>query len=505
MSRSEKRYFKLNSGLQEGQKNYMLLFDFIGKMKEYDEDRVLKKFKAYEFTRQLHVAKNYLYQQILKSLRAYYADQSAANKVWRYIENAALLKQRRLYEQSFKWLKKAEKLAWEFELYNLLAQIYEEKVYYIIERQSVGMGKALLEQYHLHRQASEALYREGEYLFSTGRMFANFRKLGNTRLIQKDVRQRIEAIFEHELMQDKNKALSFKSKYLFYFCWTIYYRYYLREMEKSFDYAKLQIQVWENRPEMKKEYSKRYKIYLHNYLTMSVSIGKYTGFLPRVQEMRSLPSKSFDEEVETFQNSYFLELQYYLNSAQFSEAIALIKPIKEGLKRFEGKINKSTEISFYHNITTLYFLKGNFLEAQNWCNKVLFGKKLELKEGIQKFLRVLQLVIYYELGSFRVIETMHESIYRALLRKKQLDQLERIMLKGILKLIYAPDRRSTRTIFLEMHEQVEKFAQEKSSREIPGLDEMKIWLESKIEGVSCEAILRREFLKKLESEEEEAS
>ena len=38
LSKSEKRFFKLNSALQAGDKNYLKIFDFIEKQNKYDEE-----------------------------------------------------------------------------------------------------------------------------------------------------------------------------------------------------------------------------------------------------------------------------------------------------------------------------------------------------------------------------------------------------------------------------------------------------------------------------------
>jgi len=38
LSKSEKRFFKLQSSLQSGDKNYVRLFDCIDRMEEYDEE-----------------------------------------------------------------------------------------------------------------------------------------------------------------------------------------------------------------------------------------------------------------------------------------------------------------------------------------------------------------------------------------------------------------------------------------------------------------------------------
>jgi hypothetical protein len=42
LTKSEKRFFKLHSSLQSGDKNYLRIFDAIDKQKVYDEDAIKK-------------------------------------------------------------------------------------------------------------------------------------------------------------------------------------------------------------------------------------------------------------------------------------------------------------------------------------------------------------------------------------------------------------------------------------------------------------------------------
>jgi hypothetical protein len=49
LTKSEKRFFKLQSSLQSGDKNYIRLFDTIDKMSEYDEEEVKSNFKGEKF------------------------------------------------------------------------------------------------------------------------------------------------------------------------------------------------------------------------------------------------------------------------------------------------------------------------------------------------------------------------------------------------------------------------------------------------------------------------
>ncbi|MEO6940759.1 MAG: hypothetical protein ABI444_11595, partial [Candidatus Kapaibacterium sp.] len=70
MTASERKYFKILTGYQEGEKKYLKLFLAIEEQPEYDEEALRSVLIGERMLNQLHVTKNYLYHQILESLRS---------------------------------------------------------------------------------------------------------------------------------------------------------------------------------------------------------------------------------------------------------------------------------------------------------------------------------------------------------------------------------------------------------------------------------------------------
>ncbi|MEZ4950160.1 MAG: hypothetical protein R2784_12335 [Saprospiraceae bacterium] len=68
------------ANIQEGEKNYLKLFDLVSNQEEYDEESVKEAFKGEKIVNSLHVTKNYLVKLILKSLKLYYSGQKGEIK-----------------------------------------------------------------------------------------------------------------------------------------------------------------------------------------------------------------------------------------------------------------------------------------------------------------------------------------------------------------------------------------------------------------------------------------
>lgn len=92
--------------------NYIRLFDAIDAMKVYDEEALMRKFEGEKFTRQISVAKNYLYRAILKSLKTIRRPRSKKEEILSLLAEVNILFEKRLYGQCKKLLRRAKRLRW---------------------------------------------------------------------------------------------------------------------------------------------------------------------------------------------------------------------------------------------------------------------------------------------------------------------------------------------------------------------------------------------------------
>ena len=67
----EEFHFNNSSSIQQGEKNYIKLYNFLKSQEEYDEEEVKNHFKNEVFIQHLASEKNQLLHHVLKSLRYY--------------------------------------------------------------------------------------------------------------------------------------------------------------------------------------------------------------------------------------------------------------------------------------------------------------------------------------------------------------------------------------------------------------------------------------------------
>ena len=128
LSQGEKAFF-IKSIPQSAKKNestdYLTLFYTLDKMEEYDEDKLKEKLKNNPFIKHISVVKNYLFNLILKYLKAFHDGTSVKNELLEVLQDAEILMKKAFYKESYRVLQKAEKMAEKFEFFTFLLEIYD--------------------------------------------------------------------------------------------------------------------------------------------------------------------------------------------------------------------------------------------------------------------------------------------------------------------------------------------------------------------------------------------
>ena len=125
LSKSEKRYFRLQPMAEDGQ--HRLLFDAMEKLSVYDEDKLLKLLKGTPMADALSIAKNRLYHTLLKSLASFHHKATARAEVMRLLQSIQVLYNRNLHEQADKLVNSALKIARKNELSALQLELNKWK------------------------------------------------------------------------------------------------------------------------------------------------------------------------------------------------------------------------------------------------------------------------------------------------------------------------------------------------------------------------------------------
>ena len=437
LSKSEKRYFKLISSLQSGKKNYIKLFDVIDKQTIYNEEEIKEIFKRETFIKHLPSEKNHLYGLILKSLRGFHADKSAASVIQEQLRNIELLYDKALYSECSKIVRKTKKIAYNY-----------EKFYFLLDL--IDWEKKLIEEEYLRgnfKRDLNQIIKEEEECVDKLRNIAEYQKLYSKLnfAIRKGVDYRdieesksLAEVVKHPLITGKNTSLSTKASTACYYIKGMYVR---REgdIDLSLECFNKVIELMDNNPFIKQELPKRYiralSFNLYNYMIKR----DWANCIKQIKKMRDLKGKkeflNMDVQLKLFIFSYIGELVLNFYIGEFKKSIDKVIPkVKEGMKKFEGKLNKEAEILFYYNFSTTYFGVGDMKNALKYINYVLNNAETGLREDIFTFARLINLIIHYELGNHDLLNYTLKSTKRYVTKNQRNYNFETTFIEGIKKL-----------------------------------------------------------------------
>jgi len=423
LTKSEKRYFKIFASKHIiGEKNnYMKLFEQIDKQKVHDEEEIKQIFRKELFIKRLADVKNYLYNLILKSLEGYHGSDNIDIELKSHLNQVQILYEKTLYTQCSKVLAKAKKIAYKYEKHLQILEILQWE----LQIQKVELNIKKLNKILAEEKKMLLVYKNSsEYNGLNLQIHSLLQREGMAR--SQDHLKKIEKIIDHPLLSNEAQALSMRAKDYYYNIYGGYF-YFKEDAINQYKCEKKHVALIESEPEQIQEYLLKYIAALNNLIIAYIDIKKYDEAGQTIKKLRAIPqtySVSEGIQLKIFSFSYNLELDLYLKTKHFEKGIALVVEIEKGFKQFSGKIPKSTQIVFYHQIARLYFGVGNYSEALEWLNKLLNDREVDIRPDIHCFARIFNLIIHYELGNDDLVDYRSKSTHYFLDKKQRLYKVE---------------------------------------------------------------------------------
>ena len=242
MTKGEKIYFKrFASTFEQKNKTYITLFDAIDRQKKYDEAALKKKLAGEPFVKYFAVAKNNLFNLILKSLRIYHTDKTPFDQVLNFKKDILLLKDKGLLHIAKSQMNKGIKVAqkanllteellfahWEmnFQAQNFFLEASQEDIYHLIDRK-VNIANRLLQSFQY-----AALAQKIDIL------------LIRKSLQKEQELKQLEALFHHPLLQ--GEAPELWTTQIYYYHARCAYFYAQKDFKSYTIEAKKYLQVFE--------------------------------------------------------------------------------------------------------------------------------------------------------------------------------------------------------------------------------------------------------------------
>lgn len=418
LTMSEKRFFKIFSQRHViGEKNqYLLMFDFIDKSKTINNEILLEQ----PFSKNLSAEKNYLYRLILKSLNAYYYEFSSKMKVQNLINNAEILAYKGLEYQALNILDKAKTIAeiaelfthsltieqTKFEILSKLTKYDDANIHLEFTQVELEKFKALLSVQKLATQAYSARQKQGA------------------------IRSKDELIALNKLIatQQKKGYDSLKTT-LFQNSLNITQAHASKEFKKEIDLLHRIIALYENNQFLMEYSIKGYISSVYNLANTYRNLKDYRKVLKVLQKLEDLKnnklitnSKSLSAYIFFLSNS--LKLLIYILNQDINLAYKLYLTIKKEYNQHTKSIDKSVVYEHYILLTSILIRTNEYKEALKFSNLIINDTTYKNRADILSFIRLLNLVIHFELKNDLIIDSLSSAAKSYLKKRKRLFKTE---------------------------------------------------------------------------------
>ncbi len=496
LSPSEKGYIKKLSSFhaRTGRNQYIRLFDAIEKQEVYDEKELARKLKEEPFTKNFSVAKNYLYNYILKGLESYHKNVRA--EIRGYLNQIEILENKNLGSHCEKLLEKARRLAIKYELYEMLEEVIEWEIILMSkkssgEKDNKNLIAAYAELFEIRQKQGDTLRYKKIYSLVHSRMSHR----GQVRT-QEETKE-FQELIEPGMDGAPDPGGNFKAK-LFWLLTNSDYYLNVNDFEKSYQYSISSLRLWDENKHMIKTNLFPFFGCLINKGTCELKFRNYSELDKTLSKINEY-SVRFQPENNYLRLS-LLNFKFYASifSGQQDKALEVATEIEKHLTvvRVQPEDNKARQL-FHFGMSCLYIGIGDYKSANKYVNIVLNEYDSDLRGDLFCFAHILSIIIHYELGNRELLEYRVKSTYRLLLKRRKLYKVESLLLHFIKDTIsdISTEEEQHRAFQALRDKMVEATVSNPFEEVALDYFDFVSWLESKIENKSFREITRRKFLK----------
>lgn len=498
LSKSEKRFLKLNAVASNQQKVLIQFFDELEKEKEYSEELFIKPNKLTQgfFETQSQLSER-LYNLVLQSLRSFYAESSAVFMIKDEITNILNLFDKAQYKQCRKVLNKLKQESYKYERFHFILEI-------------ISLEKMLLEvenHFGITHTTIEALIKEekdiiqkaknlGEYsiLFSKINLMT---RQSSPAKNKSDIAE-VDQVLNSVPLKKQDYPKSQKALVIFHHCRATLYSKKQDNASRKKECEAL-LHIMDNDLELIEEMPKRYLSNLNNLISIAYENRQFKTCHRLIATLREKSDlKAFnttDLQLKIFTSTYNAELISYTDSGRYNEALKVVGEIEKGLEKFKGKINKEEVLIFYYNIAVLHTYAGEYALALEYVNLILSqGDKL-LRQDLQCFARIINLGLQYELGRFKTFKYIINSVKEYYKMQPSQYKTEMLIMTYFEKLADVREKVNEKEVFKNFYKDLKEIMKDPHEQAVKLYYDMETYAESKLTGKSMNTLLKEKFEK----------
>jgi hypothetical protein len=317
----------------------------------------------------------------------------------------------------------------------------------------------------------------------------------------------LNEFFLHNVPADPTSVKGFYQKLYLYqsYCW---YAFIRLDYLLYYRYTQKWVDIFHEEPSMIQVETGHYIRGMHNLISAHFDLRNYEKFEKTLKIFEAFAESDFvrnseNNSIQVFVYLYTAKINRHFMEGTFSEGLKLVPLIAEKLKEYSLYMDAHRVLVFYYKIASLYFGSGDYDNTVTYLTKII-NWKLNLRNDLQCYARLLHLIAHYELGNYELLEYLTKSVYRFMAKMENLSLVE----EEIFQFLRKSFNLSPKQLKPEFEKLLAKLKHIESnkfeSRAFAYLDIIS-WLESKINGEKVQDVIHAKYLERKKIKQNKAS
>lgn len=496
LEKAEKRHFKIyiKRSSDKDDLKVVQLFDALDSMEEYEEKIIFRKIPALNKSK-LSNLKTHLYKQLLSSLRLLKSKDNIDLQLSEHLDDARILYNKGLTQQSLRILEKAKELAVSNQKYNTLVQLIslEKKIETLhITRSSTSKTEALADESMAVSQHIERVTRLSNLALLLYRWYVL-----NGHTYQEEEEKKLTAFFKDYLPKNLEAIRGFYEK-LYLFQSYSWYGFIRQDFLMNYRYARKWMGLYEEQPQMIGIETGHYIKGMHSLMNAHFALRNFRGFDDTLNLFQA-----FAESEECRRHDNFrVHTSIYINSARinshlmkgsFSEGVKIVPEIESNLSEYALFVDLHRIMLFNYKIASMYFGKGDYDKAVDYTHRIIHGSP-ELRADLQCYARLVHLLSHYELGNYEILDSLSKSAHRFYKNMKKLTRLEQATFEFI-QHSFGPSPAEIRQNIQKFYDKISHLENNSSETRSYAYLDIISWAEAKLSNKSMEDVMLGKYRK----------
>lgn len=444
------------------------LLELLSKMPEYDERRLKLKFEN------LASARHQLRALIMRALRADRDSRNTDSLIRALIEDYEIYYEKGLYAEAYRSLNKAQALAVQHQNPARMLEVLHWQKHRVLELERADLVNIMESQIELVNKAL-AQYTHQVGVFNDYHwIFAQMRT--------EDRKIEPKAALTDYLAMARDPSLPFQTR-LYAYQLAAFFARTQKDFPQTLKVYQELFVFWEEHGEITSEMGGMYKILLANYAVHLFAVGDHARVRELLDRIAAKQYTNFNDEAETFQNVANIRILLQLNALSKDGLDELLKEIEEGLDRYADKVNAARQFAIWYNIMLIHLIHGEYAKANVWIDKIVEHRRFKVRLEVQYITRILQLIVYDELGLWDLPDSMVAALRVFLGRHSRLSIFNKQVM-GIFTTISGTPKNQRPAKYAELLKKLNAKEAKGNAADGLGLEIVKAWVQSKVNGTT---------------------